>query len=87
MLTPMLLYNKQRTASTFLHPPSPEDKAEEDDGGYMKIKQMIAESGTGGALGDIGGTKAYFYGMITETEDGPNVVSIDTSELAPSQRW
>ncbi len=87
MLTPMLLYNKERTASTFLHPPSPGDKAEEDDGGYTKIKQMITESGTGGALGDKGGRKAYFYGRITETEDGPNVVSIDTSELAPSQRW
>lgn len=86
MLTPMLLYDKGRTAKTFLHPPSP-DTEEEDDGGYMKIKQMIAESGTGGALGNQGGQKAYFYGMITETEDGPNVVSIATNELAPSQSW
>ena len=86
VLTPMLLYDKEKTATTFLHPPSP-DKTEEDDGGYMKIKQMITESGTGGALGNLGGQKAYFYGMITETGDGPNVVSIDTSELAPSQRW
>eukprot|EP00573_Skeletonema_grethae_P002701 CAMPEP_0201690458 /NCGR_PEP_ID=MMETSP0578-20130828/3898_1 /ASSEMBLY_ACC=CAM_ASM_000663 /TAXON_ID=267565 /ORGANISM="Skeletonema grethea, Strain CCMP 1804" /LENGTH=289 /DNA_ID=CAMNT_0048175461 /DNA_START=96 /DNA_END=965 /DNA_ORIENTATION=+ len=86
MLTPMLLYNNGKKSSTFLHPPSP-DKLDEDDGGYMKIKQMISESGTGGAYGDSGGQKAYFYGMITETEDGPNVVSIDTSELAPSQRW
>lgn len=86
MLPPMLLYNNGRSSMTFLHPPS-SDASEEDDGGYMKIKQMISESGTGGSLGNIGGQKAYFYGMITETDDGPNVVSIDTSELAPSQTW
>ena len=86
MLTPMLLYDEARDAKTFLHPPS-KDTGEKDDGGYMKIKQMIAESGTSGALGNQGGQKAYFYGIITETDDGPNIVSIDTSELAPSQRW
>ena len=84
MLTPMLLYDKARKAKTFLHPPSP-DPDEKDDGGYMKIKQMIAESGTSGV--GLGGQKAYFYGIITETDDGPNVVSIDTTELAPSQKW
>ena len=84
MLTPMLLYDKARKSKTFLHPPSP-DTDEKDDGGYMKIKQMIAESGTSGV--GLGGQKAYFYGIITETDDGPNVVSIDTTELAPSQKW
>ncbi len=88
VLTPMLLYDKERTSKTFLHPPSPEKtEDDDDDGGYMKIKQMIAESGTGGKLGAIGGQKAYFFGRITETADGPNIVSIDTSELAPSQAW
>ena len=86
VLTPILLYDKGRTALTFLHPPST-DKTEDDDGGYMKIKQMISMSGTGGALGNTGGQKAYFWGLITDTEDGPNIVSIDTSELAPSQAW
>lgn len=85
-LTPMLLYNKERTASTFLHPPLSE-KTEEDDGGYMKIKQMIAESGTVGVNGTQGVPKAYFWGRITETKDGPHVVSIDTSEVAPNQAW
>lgn len=88
VLTPMLLYDKEKTAKTFLHPPSPEKtEDDDDDGGYMKIKQMITESGTGGSLGLQGGQKAYFFGRITEAEDGPNVVSIDTSELAPSQAW
>ena len=87
MLTPMLLYDKARKAKTFLHPPS-KDTDEKDNGGYMKIKQMIAESGKSGALGNQGGQKAYFYGKITVTDDdGPNVVSIDTTELAPSQKW
>ena len=83
--TPMLLYNHCRTAKTFIHPPSLENK--EGDGGYTKIKQMITESGTTGALGNKGGQKAYFWGRITETETGPNVVSIDITELAPSQDW
>jgi hypothetical protein len=87
VLTPMLLYDKEKTAKTFLHPPSEKTEEDDDDGGYMKIKQMITESGTGGSLGLQGGQKAYFFGRITETEDGPNVVSIDTSELAPSQAW
>lgn len=56
VLTPMLLYNADRTAKTFLHPPSSPDD-EEDDGGYHKIRQMIIESGKKGALGATGGQK------------------------------
>eukprot|EP00585_Thalassiosira_rotula_P012981 CAMPEP_0196133360 /NCGR_PEP_ID=MMETSP0910-20130528/2614_1 /TAXON_ID=49265 /ORGANISM="Thalassiosira rotula, Strain GSO102" /LENGTH=324 /DNA_ID=CAMNT_0041393077 /DNA_START=206 /DNA_END=1177 /DNA_ORIENTATION=+ len=74
--TPMLLYNSDRTAKTFLHPPSSPDD-EDDDGGYFKIKKMITDSGTSGALGATGGQKAYFYGIVTKTKSGPNVISID----------
>ena len=84
--TPMLLYNHCRTASTFIHPPSSEND-EKDDGGYKKIKEMIINSGSTGALGNIGGLKAFFYGRITETQEGPDIISIDLSELAPTQTW
>ena len=114
--TPMLLYNSDRSAKTFLHPPSSSDDA--DDGGYFRIRNMIADSGTSGALGATGGhkvsaifisipvvcregiltskscyaprsvdQKAYFYGFITMTKSGPDVISIQTTELAPSQAW
>lgn len=56
VLTPMLLYNSDRTTKTFIHPPSPSDK-DQDDGGYFTIKTMITESGTSGALGAAGGQK------------------------------
>ncbi len=55
-LTPMLLYNADRSAKTFLHPPSSLDHAD-DDGGYMRIRQLISESGTSGVLGATGGQK------------------------------
>lgn len=87
MPTPMLLYNSDRSAKTFLHPPAdPADK--EDDGGHSKIRNMIAESGKTGALGATGGQKAYFYGFVTKTKSGPNVISIDIeSGLVPDQKW
>lgn len=87
MPTPMLLYNSDRSASTFLHPPSsPDDK--DDDGGYFKVRKMIMESGTVGALGATGGQKAYFWGFISKTKSRPDVVSIDIhSGLVPSQTW
>ena len=53
---PMLLYNADRSAKTFLHPPSSDDD-NDDDGGYIKIRKMITESGTSGALGATGGQK------------------------------
>ena len=79
--TPMLLYNFDRTAKTFLH-------HEEDDEskGYQKIKEMITSHGSSGALKG-GGTKAYFYSLITRRNGGNDLISIDTSELAPTQKW
>ena len=85
MHLPMLLYNSDRSAKSFLHPPSEET---EDDGGYFKIKNMIKNSGTSGALGQSGGSKAYFWGVVRELKaDGRKVVSLDTIELAPTQVW
>ncbi|KAL7444149.1 hypothetical protein ACHAXH_008653, partial [Discostella pseudostelligera] len=75
-MTPMLLYNADRSAKTFLHPPSSSDDAD-DDGGYLKIRQLISKSGTSGVLGATGGQKAYFYGFITRTKTGSDVISID----------
>jgi hypothetical protein len=59
--TPMLLYNADRSAKTFIHPPSPPDD-NTDDGGYFRIRNMIAESGKSGALGATGGQKVRSYG-------------------------
>ncbi|KAL3821874.1 hypothetical protein ACHAXA_002866 [Cyclostephanos tholiformis] len=83
--TPMLLYNADRSAKTFIHPPSPSDD-NADDGGYFRIRNLIVESGESGALGTTGGQKAYFYGFITKTTSG-QVISIQTTELAPFQTW
>ena len=85
MALPMLLYNGDRSAKTFLHPPTAE---EEDDGGYFKIQEMIGNSGTSGALGKSGGQKAYFWGVVRELKDGgKRVVSLDIDGLAPTQVW
>jgi hypothetical protein len=98
--TPMLLYNANKDARTFLHPPSSssEDKdvehenekgggGREDDGGYFILRQMIENSGTGGALGKSGGIKAYFWGVVNEVKGKRRVVTLDLSALAPSQDW
>ena len=82
---PMLLYNADKSAKTFLHPPSNEDR--EDDGGYLKIQQMIEGCGTSGALGKTGGQKAYFWGILRDVKGGRKVVSLDVGDLAPSQSW
>ena len=105
VLTPMLLYNKDRSAKTFLHPPSStsdDNNNEDDDGGYNKIRSMIIENGSTGALGVTGGTKAYFYGYTTKvtsellssgvvvgaTAAATNdIVSIRTTELVLNQTW
>jgi hypothetical protein len=116
--TPMLLYNSDRSAKTFIHPPS-SSSDDADDRGYSRIRNMIADSGTSGALGATGGQKvsaifvsipsvfvvkeiptsktcyaprsvdrkAYFYGFVTKTKSGPDVISVQTTELAPSQAW
>mmetsp|Transcript_15069 Transcript_15069/g.22783 ORF Transcript_15069/g.22783 Transcript_15069/m.22783 type:complete len:356 (-) Transcript_15069:1970-3037(-) len=80
--TPMLLYNIDRTARTFIH-----DDDNDDNRGYEKIKQMINAHGVSGAL-KSGGTKAYFYSRITRREgEQQDLISIDISELAPAQKW
>ena len=75
----MLLYDQTRTYKTFIHP-------DPDDDGYEKIANLIAESGTGGALGLLGGTKAYFYARLTKRKKG-DILSIQITELAPAQNW
>jgi len=86
MALPMLLYNEDRSAKTFLHPP--DDSTDSDDGGYTKIQEMIRNSGMSGALGNSGGQKAYFWGIVRELKDGEKrVVSVDVEELAPNQIW
>ncbi|KAL9187817.1 hypothetical protein ACHAXT_006195 [Thalassiosira profunda] len=84
--TVMLVYNADKSARTFIHPPSSSD-GEQDDGGYSKIRAMIKEAGTSGALGATGGQKGYFYGFITKTKSGPDAVSIDVTAMVPSQSW
>ena len=108
VLTPMLLYNKDRSAKTFLHPPSStsgdnnNNDDDDDDGGYNKIRTMIIENGSTGALGVTGGTKAYFYGYTTKVTSESlssgvvvgataaatnDIVSIRTTELVLNQTW
>jgi hypothetical protein len=102
VLTPMLLYNKDRSAKTFLHPPNDNEDDDDDDGGYNKIRTMIIDNGCIGALGVTGGTKAYFYGYITKVTsellpgivDGTttatatnDIVSICTADIVLNQTW
>jgi hypothetical protein len=93
--TPMLLYNATKDARTFIHPPTTttnqdNNDQDDDDGSYFTIRQMIQSSGTTGALGKSGGTKAYFWGVVrtVNVEQGKKrIVSLDIGELAPSQFW
>ena len=101
---PMLLYNADRSAKTFIHPPTEktnnetegvdsvgekEGERETDDGGYVRILNLIVKNGIGGALGCGGGTKGYFYAIITRRKsvELQDIVSIDGSCLAPMQSW
>lgn len=77
---PMLLYNHSRTLKTFVHP-------DPDDNGYETLANLIAEKGMGGVLGQSGGTKAYFYARLTKNKKGPNILSIEVTEMAPTQQW
>jgi hypothetical protein len=81
MKHPMLLYNQDRTARTFIHPPSTDD-----DETYDKIHALIVTQGIGGALGMIGGTKGYMYSRITKRDSGQqDIISINISKgLAPT---
>jgi hypothetical protein len=93
---PMLLYNKDRSAKTFIHPDD-EDVNESSGGGdgaaaaavggYDKIQNLILDQGQQGVLSG-GGTKAYFYCRITRIPGEHDIVSIDvTTGLAPVQSW
>lgn len=87
---PMLLYNVDRTARTFIHPPikrSEKKDGEDDCVGYDTIRDLIHSHGITGAISG-GGTKAYFYARITRRKDGHDIVSIDVnSGLVPLQPW
>jgi hypothetical protein len=85
---PMLLYNQNRLYKTFLHADPPNEES------YHTIQQWIVKAGVGGALGQFGGTKAYFYSRISSSsssspseQPAPNIISIRITELAPPQEW
>ena len=73
--TPMLLYNEDRSAKTFIHP---------DVHGYDLVRSLIQTHGVGGSLGATGGTKGYFNCRILK---GHGIITVDTSSLAPTQSW
>ncbi|KAL3907900.1 MAG: hypothetical protein SGILL_008685 [Bacillariaceae sp.] len=95
-------------------PPTPEDAAgsattaatasddidDNDDVGYLKVARWIDAAGKSGALGNQGGTKAYFYARLTTTKvkkskgsgkggspSNNDILSIYIKELAPPQAW
>ncbi|KDO35117.1 hypothetical protein SPRG_01184 [Saprolegnia parasitica CBS 223.65] len=68
---PMLVYNKDRSRKTFLHPTTP---------AYRPVVAAIDRVGAGGV--GVGGTKAYFYGRVQGT-----TLFINTKTLAPAQSW
>ena len=81
--TPMLLYNSNRTAKTFIHPCK-----DDDDDAYGKIRTLVQQQGVGGALGQSGGTKGYFYSRITKRKNDQDIISINIAAgLAPTQSW
>lgn len=84
---PMLAYNQSKTRKTFVHPDS-------DPEGYQTIVSLIGRAGKQGALAHLGGTKAYFYALVTPLKKGSSsssslsvIWSIQTTELAPPQAW
>jgi len=78
--TPMLLYNKDRSYKTFIHPCAGPN---ED---YNLIRQQIEAYGTGGMLSG-GGKKGYFYARVSQS-DGKRIISVDVSTgMAPIQQW
>jgi hypothetical protein len=90
---PMLLYDQSRKFKTFVHPNQDDPNDENDDDGYMKIAKWIATAGVGGAIGQTGGTKAYFYARLTTVDKKKkktiqeDILSVYIKELAPPQEW
>jgi len=78
---PMLLYNSDRSARTFIHPVN----ESEDDNGYSQIRTLIVDGGKDGALGGTGGKKGYFNCRILRKSKG--IVSVDVSKMCPPQTW
>jgi hypothetical protein len=81
--TPMLLYNKDRSCKTFIHPSS-----DQEDDGYLRIRNQIEASGVSGVLNG-GGKKGYFYALVSKNlVDGQRIISVDLSTgLLPTQPW
>jgi len=80
--TPMLLYNSDRSATTFIHPDN-----DDETGGYNRIWELINSHGIRGALSS-GGTKAYFFARNTTRQEAQSIISVDVvSGLAPMQEW
>mmetsp|Transcript_4638 Transcript_4638/g.11898 ORF Transcript_4638/g.11898 Transcript_4638/m.11898 type:complete len:402 (+) Transcript_4638:136-1341(+) len=59
----------------------------DDTDGYSRLARWIRNEGVGGALGSSGGTKAYFYGRLTDAGKGANqrILSIYLKSLAPAE--
>jgi len=79
----MLLYNKDRTCKTFIHPSNDNTGPNED--GYGSILQQIKANGTGGILNG-GGMKGYFYARVSRS-GGQSIISVDVTGMAPMQPW
>ena len=93
---PMLLYDQSRKLQTFIHyqPSDGEGNSDSEgnDDGYLKVARWIDAQGKSGALGNIGGAKAYFWARLTETKKGKggamnDILSVYIKELAPAQGW
>jgi len=69
---PMLVYNKQRSRKTFLHPDSP---------AYLPVQRLVTAQGQ---KGSVGGCKAFFWGRYFKIED---MLYINTEKIAPAQQW
>ncbi len=82
---PMLLYDQTRTFKTFVHPDGALGQEGED--GYSRLAKWIRSQGVGGALGASGGTKAYFYGRLTNAggKTSQKILSIYVKSLAPPE--
>ena len=82
---PMLLYDQTRTYKTFVHPDGALGQEGED--GYSRLAKWIRSQGVGGALGASGGTKAYFYGRLTNVggKSSQKILSIYVKSLAPPE--
>lgn len=82
---PMLLYDQTRTYKTFVHPDGA--LGQEGQDGYSRLAKWIRSQGVGGALGASGGTKAYFYGRLTNAggKSSQKILSIYVKSLAPPE--